>query len=125
MENEGKKRALIIGVSHYKHADPLNFCSNDGNKMHELLKSIGYEVSEKNGLIGSVSWDMMRETLINFFNSDKIKSNDTLLFYYSGHGIPDIDGEVYLATSEIDPSIPYKRGFSFDELAKIMQRSPS
>ena len=29
------------------------------------------------------------------------------------------------ASSEIDPDIPYKRGFSFNELTKLMERSIS
>ena len=54
-----------------------------------------------------------------------IRAEDTLLFYYSGHGIPDIDGDIYLASSEIDPDAPYRRGFSFNELTKMIQRSVS
>jgi uncharacterized caspase-like protein len=35
-----------------------------------------------------------------------IESNpgDALLFYYSGHGVLDDDGEIYLASSDIDPN---------------------
>jgi len=48
-----------------------------------------------------------------------INPNDTVLFYFSGHGVPGDDGEHYLSTSEIDPDIPRRRGLSFDELMKI------
>src|SRR5215211_8443693 len=61
----------------------------------------------------------------NFFTDSCIKPSDTLLFYYSGHGIPDVDGDIYFATSEIDHNFPYKRGFSFNELAKMIQRTIS
>jgi hypothetical protein len=36
-----------------------------------------------------------------------------------------VDGDVYLATSEIQPHIPSKRGFNFNELTKLMQDSGS
>ena len=54
-----------------------------------------------------------------------VKLNDTLLFYYSGHGILDIDGEVYISTSETDRDMPEKRGFSLDDLTKLIQKSIS
>jgi tetratricopeptide (TPR) repeat protein len=93
--------------------------------MFELLSSLGYKTNNNHDLIGRVTWETMRDRIINFFTDQSINSRDTLLFYYSGHGIPDIDGDVYLSTSEIDPHIPYKRGFSFNELAKVIQRSTS
>ncbi|MDQ3969943.1 MAG: tetratricopeptide repeat protein, partial [Thermoproteota archaeon] len=48
-----------------------------------------------------------------------------MLFYYSGHGVPDTDGDVYLATSEIDPDAPYRSGFSFSDLTRMMNRTGS
>jgi hypothetical protein len=47
------------------------------------------------------------------------------VFYYSGHGIPDVDGDIYLSSSEIEPDEPFRRGFSFNDLAKMIQRSIS
>ena len=67
----------------------------------------------------------MREAIIDFFTDVNTKAEDTLLFYYSGHGIPDVDGDIYLASSEIDPDAPFRKGFSFNELTKMIQRSVS
>ncbi len=39
--------------------------------------------------------------------------------------MPDVDGDIYLASSDIDPNEPYRRGFSFEELTKMIQRSTS
>ena len=44
--NQGKRKALIISVSDYDYNDlqPLEFCKNDGEKMHEILKSLGMKL---------------------------------------------------------------------------------
>jgi hypothetical protein len=125
----GTKRALIIAISHYQNErlSSLPFCENDGKAMCKILSSpsVGYKLPDNNRLIGKVDASLMRDRIIDFFNDPKIKSQDTLLFYYSGHGVPDIDGDVYLATSEIDPNVPNKRGFSYYELTKMMSRTLS
>jgi Caspase domain len=120
-----KNRALIISVSNYDNRHPLDFCKNDGDEMFNILNNLGYEILDNNKLIGTVRWEAMSDAIIDFFSDPKIKPQDTLLFYYSGHGVPDIDGDVYLATSEINPDVPNRRGFSFNELTKMIQRSIS
>jgi len=122
-----EKKALVIGVSEYDNDDiqKLEFCRNDGEKVRETLQAISYRVSEDYKLIGRVEFDKMRDTIYDFFDNTNTKADDTLLFYYSGHGVPDTDGDVYLATSEIDPDSPYRRGFSFNELTKMMNNSSS
>src|SRR5690242_14843551 len=120
VEQVGSKRALVIGISEYNHLQPLISSKNDALELHNLVKSLGYGTTE---LIGEVEWEIMRDTIIDFFTNKMINTNDTLLFYYSGHGILDGDGDVYLATSEIDADTPYDKGFSFEELAKVVKKS--
>src|SRR5436309_1941833 len=93
--------------------------------MFDLLLAQGFQINNNQNLIGYVTWEKLRDEIINFFTDSSIKPTDTLLFYYSGHGVPDVDGNVYFATSEIDHYFPYKRGFSFNELAKMVQRTIS
>jgi uncharacterized protein YjbI with pentapeptide repeats len=81
--------------------------------------SLGYEITK---LVGKVSWIDLRTAVRRFFLSEEnIGSKDTLLFYFSGHGIMDRHGHYYLASSELDPSDPGDKGFDFDELEKYMQ----
>lgn len=87
------------------------------------MAALGYEIQGR--LIGCVKWSIMRDTIKDFFSDPTIKPDETLLFYYSGHGTPDIDGEMYLSTSETDPHLPDKRGYSFNDLTRDIQRSTS
>ena len=120
---ESKKRALVIGVSEYEKLEQLSFCKNDGDSIYEVLYSVGYHIPNKKKLVGNVNWERMRKAIIDFFDDSSISPDDTLIFYYSGHGVPDTDGDVYLATSEIEPASPYRSGFSFSELTKMAHRT--
>ena len=113
------KKALVIGISDYSNLQSLHFCKNDGETMSKILNSLDYKIFDT--LIGYVKWDIMRDTIFDFFTDTKIKPNDTLIFYYSGHGVPDSTGSIYLSTSEINPDNPRKRGFSFDDLTRLIQ----
>ena len=123
-----RKKALIIAVSNYdtESLGSLDFCRNDGEKMYDLLTSgtLGYEVSENNRLVGKVKGETMRRAIMEFFTKN-VKSKDTLLFYFSGHGIPDSRGDIFLATSDIDPNFPYFEGFSVGQLSEMMDMSIS
>ncbi|MGC2570991.1 MAG: tetratricopeptide repeat protein [Candidatus Nitrosopolaris sp.] len=65
----------------------------------------------------------MKDTIYDFFDDKTDNPDDTLLFYYSGHGVPGDDGNIYLASSDTDPDKPYRRGFSFEELRMRMQNT--
>jgi hypothetical protein len=123
-----ERRALVIAVSEYDEPlESLPFCENenDGKAMYKVLKSLDYQISARNKLIGQVKGDQLEDAIEDFFDDETIRPQDTILFYYSGHGIPDADGDVYLASSESNPKKPYKKGFSFTHLTKMMNKSNS
>jgi uncharacterized caspase-like protein len=117
------KKALIIGISDYTNLQKLDFCKNDGTEIYEVLISLGYEISDKNKLVGEAKGEKVKDAIYDFFDDIRNIPDDTLLFYYSGHGVPDVDGDMYLASSDTDPDKPYRRGFSFEELTKMIQKS--
>jgi uncharacterized caspase-like protein len=125
MDGDGSKKAIVIAVSDYDLLQPLSFCKNDGNEMANLLKSLNYEIQESHELIGRVKWDDLRCAIIDFFRNRTVKPKDTLFFYYSGHGVLDPYGDHYLAPSEMDPFEPDTKGFLFDELTKMIDKSNS
>jgi tetratricopeptide (TPR) repeat protein len=103
----------------------LDFCKNDGEKMYELLKSLGYEIADNHRLIGYVKFDIMRDAIYDFFDNKRTIANDTLLFYYSGHGVPTTDGNMCISTSEMKSDSPYFRGFSSSDLTRLIKDSVS
>ena len=88
-----------------------------------FLRSDGYEIHDKNGLLGQVKYQQMRKEIIKFFrNSD---SEDCIIFYYSGQVFLNAQGSVYLGSSEINPAIPFQGGMSFTDLLNIIGRCSS
>jgi hypothetical protein len=85
------------------------------------LKSLDYEVQAGHKLVGRVNWIEMRSAMIDFFRNSNVKPSDTLLFYYSGHGVLE-NGDHYLAPSETDPFSPDKNGFLFEEFTRLMNK---
>ena len=121
-EYQGRKRALVISISQYDKLAHLDFCEKDGNKMYNVLTQLGYDIPDKCKLIGGrVNYDQLRDSIMEFFYDSNIHPKDTVLLYFSGHGVLGDDGEHYLSSSEIDPDIPRKRGFSFDDLTKARE----
>ncbi len=93
--------------------------------MARVLLSLGYEVPQTNVLLGQVDSAAMRDTIYDFFSDVKNKPTDTLLFYYSGHGVPDVHQDVFMATSDIDPAVPSKRCFNFNDLTNLIRTCTS
>jgi caspase domain-containing protein/tetratricopeptide repeat protein len=119
------KKALVICVSDYAYLPSLDFCKNDGKGVCEILQEIGFDIPDSNKLIGTVEYEKMRKAILDFFSDENIKPKDILLFYFSGHGLPESSGQSYLASSQIDPNKPFYYGYSFDELPKDLERCNS
>jgi hypothetical protein len=125
MSAREQRKALVIGISDYIHLEKLDFCKNDGKEVYGALRALGYNISDNNKLVGEAEGQKVKDAIYDFFDDVKNSPDDTLLFYYSGHGVPDVDGDMYLASSDTDPDKPYRRGFSLEDLTKMIQNSIS
>ncbi|MDH3341962.1 MAG: caspase family protein [Nitrosopumilus sp.] len=123
--NQGRKKAMIIAISEYDNFPNLEFVKNDGEMMYKTLKKIGFEISDERKMIGKVDHDTMTKSIKEFFRGDDVKSSDTLLLYYSGHGVPHSRNDYYFVTSETRSDKPDVEGYSYDELSKISRNSNS
>jgi uncharacterized protein YjbI with pentapeptide repeats len=123
------RKAQIIGISKYDHDSKfpnLDFCENDANAVYSILNAQGYNIPSNSMLVGRVEWAKMRDEIIKFFTDRTLKQDDTLFFYFSGHGYLDRNtGRTYLSTSEMHPERPESRGIPFDELTTYLNLSNS
>lgn len=127
MDSEGRKKALIIGVSDYERNPnfvSLQICKNDCISMYETLKEAKFTIHDSHRISGKVDKKTMEESIVNFFRKDVVP-NDTLLFYYTGHGYVDEYGEGYFCTSDIDAHLPELNGVKFKFLTEEMNKSLS
>jgi hypothetical protein len=96
------KLGLVTGIDVYRSEglDNLPSCRKDTEDFCKLLQELGYTIFQNEPIIGSRlnkedSWvDIHRAMVVSFFKS--AKPGQTLLFYFSRHGIPRED-EIYLA----------------------------
>jgi hypothetical protein len=84
--------ALIIGMDEFQSPDlvRLDSCRKDAQDMFERLSNLSYAIYGNSPMIGSnldkkYGWTQFRESVVKFF--DSTLPEQTVLFYYSGHGI--------------------------------------
>jgi len=124
-DTKSVKKALIISISDYDNLEDLEFCKNDGEEMYKTLIDLDYEIPENRKVIGKVNDSDLRKTLVDFFRDESVKTSDTLLFYFSGHGVLDGYEGRYFATSNINANVPEQNGIQFNLLTQQMDRSHS
>jgi hypothetical protein len=96
------KLGLVTGIDVYRSEglDNLPSCRKDTEDFCKLLQKLGYTIFQSEPIIGSRlnkgnSWvEDIHRAIVSFFKS--VKPGQTLLFYFSGHGIPRED-EIYRA----------------------------
>ncbi len=118
------KVALLIGNSVYEHARlaRLSAPSADVIALREALgdKAIaGFETE----LLLNAGLDEARAAINRLF-ADR-HPDDTVLLYYSGHGVRDSHGDLYLALPRTDPDDPSPMSLDADFIRKRMSRSGS
>lgn len=97
-EIKGKQYAVIIGINSYDNNIPsLKGPTNDAIVLQDILQTKGiadYNVTlMTNNSSGSINQAMEKVC-------SKVKEEDTLLFYFSGHGsMPDSKNDLYMLAS--------------------------
>jgi len=117
--------ALVIGNEHYD--DPalntgLHAPKQDVEELASVLgdPTIGrFEVTK----VLDKEFAEVRDRMSEFL-ADRSR-DDTLLIYFSGHGIKDSSGSVYLAVKDTRKQSPWSRGIDNEFLRKAMERCRS
>ena len=117
----GSRYAVVVGVSDYK-ADKIRdlaYAANDARLMAKSLTNTG--LFDRVYLFADGEPDA-EPTFINVLKKVKVIAenagpNDMILFYFSGHGFPDInEGHNYLAAMDTDPDLLNKTGIGLQEV---------
>lgn len=77
-----KAYVLAVGIADYKEINDLNLCENDALTMAALMEDAGAEVSVIKG--PSATHENVISSLRGLLA--KAKSEDSVIFYFSGHG---------------------------------------
>ena len=115
------KYALIIGNSQYD--DPtlkgLQAPDADARALADVLRDAAIGGFEVQTLINESSFKITQE-IDSFF--DNRKSDDLLLFYFSGHGVKDEDGQLYFALVNTKPRRLYSTAVRAQDVNNLMRR---
>src|SRR6201996_3097489 len=89
-----KRIALVVGISKYKQAPPLDNPIHDAEAMAGLFKKAGFDVVEEERDLGVAG---LRRAIREF--SEKAADADIAVVYYAGHGM-EVDGLNYLVPAD-------------------------
>ncbi|RQH43304.1 Clp protease [Okeania hirsuta] len=95
-----RKIALLIGVSEYKNFTKLPSAVNDVDALQEVLLNSEMGGFDEVKTFKNINRQDMEYEIYKLFDSRK--SNELLLFYFSGHGITNPKGDLFIATPETD-----------------------
>jgi hypothetical protein len=104
---EGRRFALLVGSGQFDHPAlaPLPPTAQDVADLGRLLRECGeFEVTI---CLDEIRAEIHRHIYDLFAGKS---SSDTVLFYYTGHGLRDFDGRFYLSARDTDPMKPGRDG---------------
>jgi len=116
--------ALIVGINHYEHGDPLYGCVDDAHTVKTALDrhgdgSINFDCKI---FTGTGPTDKVNRTLLKDHVSELFKKQaDIALFYFAGHGHIEATGGYLLATD----SRRGDEGLSLSEVLTMANASPA
>lgn len=102
-----QSKALIIGMSKYKHWEPLHTVPSDVESVRQALLRQGFkesDISVEKDLVGSQLQNRVRSFLVQ-----DVKRDTRLVLYFAGHGWTDGQFTGYLVPA--DNALEGERGF--------------
>lgn len=131
--------ALVVGINRYQYlsalkapvadSEAISQCLEQDNVFTALRMPERIEMgARRQPIISStltVSAKQLRKDLKQLFLPENRQAPDTVLFYFSGHGLADKEGydQGYLAASDTNPEAP-SSGISLRWLQWLLSKSP-
>lgn len=119
------RKALIVGIDHYEHINPLHGCVNDAYAVKQMLDrnadgSVNF--SQPRLIVGTGSKDIvtrseLKDAVRNLFEDD----SEVALFYFAGHGYIEVSGG-YLCAGDCRSG---DDGLPLAEVMTFANRSPA
>jgi formylglycine-generating enzyme required for sulfatase activity len=123
-----KNHAILIGIQNYDNYAPLESCYGDVEDMKAMLMQSGFEpdyIWEIKDEYGKMITASKLDDNIQAF-SRGISKGDKVIFYFSGHGVGDRNGDNYLLGYDGSMSRPEKYGISVSYIkTQLKQKHPA
>ena len=123
-EPEPSKRwALLIGISNYTHAEPLQYAAADATALSDFLKSPrGGKIPAEQVITLTEDQSSRYNTLIELeMMQDRVLDGDTVYIYVAGHGLINRRGLGYFIPSDGDLRVPAATSISFAVLKELVE----
>lgn len=118
-----RRWALVVGISKYNSSgiNPLSYADADAEAFHDQLRKFGWLKSRTRLLTNAEATKQNIEIALESWLSEAL-SNDLILLFWAGHGIPDPANmeHVYFACYDTIPSIP-ATGYRMDRVVESLK----
>jgi len=130
---DGNIMVFGIGIDQYEHFPNLKYAARDCRRFVDLFKS-RYNLSE-DWAITLMDREATAIKVIRFIERNAAKlltENDTFIFYFSGHGAPEVAAEStdgdglkkYLLLTNSEPEALSLTAISLNDLAELLKKLP-
>jgi hypothetical protein len=125
---EGNKRraAVLVGISRYKNSKfNLKGCTNDVEEIYRRLvgsEALNYEIPEDHYLLDEAATaQAIRKALGDvLYKPDRY---ELVLFYFSGHGIRDLQGNGWLLAHDTEISNAFGTAINMSDISSVVSNS--
>lgn len=116
------RKALIVGIDHYEHSNPLYGCVNDAHAVNSALerhsdgtRNFATKMLTGTGKTNPVNRRDLRQAIVDLFAGD----DEIALLYFAGHGYVEQAGGYLICSDSADGN----DGLSLNEVVNMANRS--
>ncbi len=85
--------AVVVGIEKYLQVPQADYGERDAQTVREHLSALGFPQRNIVHLAGNMATKSNMEKYLEHWLPEKVKESSKVVFYFSGHGAPDIDSQ--------------------------------